>query len=173
MLPNYSELLQTSLIVAVLAAAVMSRIEEIAKKLNSVGLGITDDLRDAMMDYFCEDDDEDNNDDTDNDDTTGDSMPSQCLYHRQSFHRSTLTLPDKYFGMMHVVMILDLQTLWTMLGVCSRRLFGVLHAQYQQLMLQEVPKSRQYFTLLLLDRSTESSNMTGRANLPSFAAFQK
>lgn len=71
MLPNYSELLQTSLIVAVLAAAVMSRIEEIAKKLNSVGLGITDDLRDAMMDYFGEDDDEDNNDDTDNDDTTG------------------------------------------------------------------------------------------------------
>jgi len=48
----------------------MSRLEEIAKKLN--GLAITDDFREAMMDYFCEDDDDDNNnDDTDNDDTTG------------------------------------------------------------------------------------------------------
>ena len=46
----------------------MSRLEEIMKKLNSVGLSTNDDLRDALMEYFCEDD-ADNNNDTDDDDT--------------------------------------------------------------------------------------------------------
>ena len=53
------------------AAAVKSRLDLIAKKLNSVGLSANDDLRDALTDYFCEDDDINNNDDTDSDDTDG------------------------------------------------------------------------------------------------------
>ena len=54
----------------------MSRLEEIAKKLNSVGLSTNDDLQDALMVYFCEDD-ADNNNDTDDDDTNGedDAIP--------------------------------------------------------------------------------------------------
>lgn len=50
------------------AIAVMSRLDLIAKKLNSVGLSATNDLRDALMDYFCEDDGVNNKDDSDNGD---------------------------------------------------------------------------------------------------------
>jgi len=61
-------------------------------------------------------------------------------------------------------------------GGVFKKIFGILHAQHR-LMLQSVPKSPQYFTLISLDQSMESSNMyrhmTGRVNLQSFAAFQE
>ena len=46
----------------------MSRLDLIAKKLNSVGLNTDDDLQDALMEYFCEDVDTNNTGDSDSDD---------------------------------------------------------------------------------------------------------